>query len=778
MIHKDFETVAGRELVIESGRVAWQADGAVTVQYGETIVLATAVASREPRPNIDFFPLTCDFEERLYAAGKIPGGYIKREGRPSTDAILASRLTDRPLRPLFPKGFRNDVQVIVTPLAVDQENDPAILSIIGASAALTISDIPFNGPVGAVRMGYVDGELVVNPTTSQLGQSKLDLIMAATRDAVVMVEAGAHEVPEDIILEALRVGHETIQSIIDLQERLREACGKEKREFPLKTAPEDLVTAVQEYVGDRLHDNLVHASKVERESAVDALEDEVRAHFEDQGWDPVDIKTVFESLLKRTVREMILKENLRPDGRSRIEIRPLSIEVGVLPRVHGSGLFSRGQTQALTIATLGSTSDEQIIDGLGLDESKRYMHHYNFLPFSTGETRPLRGPGLRGLCYGILAARALETVIPSQEEFPYTIRLVSEILSSNGSTSMAATTGSTLALMDAGVPIKAPVSGIAMGLITGEDGEYAILTDIQGVEDALGDMDFKVTGTREGVTAIQMDIKVAGLTREIMVQALQQARDARLIILDKIHEVISEPREDLSPYAPRITRIQINPDKIGTVIGPGGKMIKKIIEETKASIDIEDDGSVFVASSDSQAAQKAIDIIRSLTAEVEVGQSYNGTVKRIMDFGAFVEVLPGKEGLVHISQLAPYRVNRVEDVVNVGDRLEVKVTGIDSMGRINLSHRALLEPNGDERSDEGSGRPEGGRPRQGGGVRGGDEGGFRRHPDGPRDRGGRRPEGGRGGPRGEGGYRRDQRPEGRGGEGRRDQPRDRFRERE
>jgi polyribonucleotide nucleotidyltransferase len=774
MIHKDFETVAGRELVIESGRVAWQADGAVTVQYGDTIVLATAVASNEPRPNIDFFPLTVDFEERLYAAGKIPGGYIKREGRPSTDAILASRLTDRPLRPLFPKGFRNDVQVIITPLAVDQENDPAILSIVGASAALTISDIPFNGPVGAVRMGYIDSELVVNPTSSQLGQSKLDLVMAATRDAVVMVEAGAHQLPEDVILEALRVGHETIQSIIDLQERLREACGKEKREFPLKSAPDELVTAVQEHVRDRLHDNLVHASKTERELAVDALEDEVRAHFEEQGWDPVDIKTVFESLLKKTVREMILKENLRPDGRSRTEIRPLSIEVGVLPRVHGSGLFSRGQTQALTIATLGSTSDEQIIDGLGLDESKRYMHHYNFLPFSTGETRPLRGPGRREIGHGILAERALEAVIPSQEEFPYTIRLVSEILSSNGSTSMAATTGSTLALMDAGVPITAPVSGIAMGLITGEDGEYAILTDIQGVEDALGDMDFKVTGTREGVTAIQMDIKVAGLTREIMVQALQQARDARMIILDKIHEVIPEPRKDLSPYAPRITRIQINPDKIGTVIGPGGKMIKKIIEETKASIDIEDDGSVFVASSDSQAAQKAIDIIRSLTAEVEVGQSYNGTVKRIMDFGAFVEVLPGKEGLVHISQLAPYRVNRVEDVVNVGDTLEVKVTGIDSMGRINLSHRALLEPNG----DGGSGGPEGGRPRQGGGFRGGDEGSFRRPSDGPRDRGGRRPEGGRGGPRGEGGFRRDHRPEERGGEGRRDQPRDRLRERE
>ena len=772
MTHSDRENVGGRDLIIATGHLAWQANGAVTVQYGDTVVLATAVASREPRLNIDFFPLTCDFEERLYAAGKIPGGYIKREGRPSTDAILASRLTDRPLRPLFPKGFRNDVQVIVMPFSVDQENEPDILSVIGASAALTISDIPFGGPVGAVRMGWIDDRPVVNPTVSQLENSKLDLVMAATRDAIVMVEAGAQEVSEDAILEALRVGHESILPIIELQERLQGTCGKEKREFPLKTAPEELVTALKEHIGSRLHDDLVHPNKADREAAVDRLQDEVLAHFEEQGWEPADITSVFESLLKKTVREMILKENTRPDGRSRTEIRPLSVEVGVLPRVHGSGLFSRGQTQALTIATLGSTSDEQIIDGLGADESKRFMHHYNFPPFSTGETRPMRGPGRREIGHGMLAERALEAVLPDQEQFPYTIRLVSEILSSNGSTSMAATTGSTLALMDAGVPIKAPVSGIAMGLITDEDGAYAILTDIQGVEDALGDMDFKVTGTRAGVTAIQMDIKVAGLTQEIMQQALQQARDARLVILDKIEEVIPAPHKELSPYAPRITRIQINPDKIGTVIGPGGKMIKKIIEETKASIDIEDDGSVFVASSDSAAAQKAIDMIRSLTAEVEVGQSYQGTVKRIMDFGAFVEVLPGKEGLVHISQLATHRVNRVEDVVNVGDPLEVKVTGIDSMGRINLSHRALLEPNGDE-SGEGP-RRQGGPPRQGGGFRDrGDGGGFRR------DRGDRRPyEGGRGGggPRGEGGYRRDHRSEGRGGEGRRDPDRPRERE--
>ncbi|HEX6509118.1 MAG TPA: polyribonucleotide nucleotidyltransferase [Chloroflexota bacterium] len=776
MIHDDSEQLGGRNVTIETGRLAWQAGGAVTVTSGETVVLATATASKEPRPNIDFFPLTVDFEERLYAAGKIPGGYIKREGRPSTEAILTSRLTDRPLRPLFPKGFRNDVQIVLEPLSVDGENDPDILAINGASAALTISDIPFAGPVGATRIGYIDGQIVVNPTVSQLADSDLNLVMAATRDAIVMVEAGANQVSEDVVLEALRLGHEAILPLLDLQERMQREAGKEKRVFPLKTTPEDLTNALAEYVGTRLHDNLVHPTKQEREDAIDALEGEVRAHFEEQGWDPDEVYAAFESLLKKTTRQMILKENIRPDGRDRTEIRPLSVAVGVLPRVHGSGLFSRGQTQALTIATLGSSSDEQIIDGLGADESKRYMHHYNFPPFSTGETRPLRGPGRREIGHGMLAERALEAVIPSQEEFPYTIRLVSEILSSNGSTSMAATTGSTLALMDAGVPIKAPVSGIAMGLITGDDGEYAILTDIQGVEDALGDMDFKVTGTREGVTAIQMDIKVSGLTGAVMEQALRQARDARMVILDKMQEIIPEPRKDLSPYAPRITRIQINPDKIGTVIGPGGKMIKKIIEESKAQIDIEDDGSVFVASPSGEAAQKAIDMIRGLTAEVEVGKQYNGTVKRIMDFGAFVEVLPGKEGLVHISQLATHRVERVEDVVQVGDRLEVKVTGIDSMGRINLSHRAVLEPDGG--SGDGS---RGGPGRDGGGYRDrgdrGDGGGFRR------DRGDRpRREGGQGGgyrgDRGDGGFRREPRGEGRGGEGRREGVPDRDRTRE
>jgi polyribonucleotide nucleotidyltransferase len=760
MTHNESIDFAGRTLTLETGKLAWQANGAVTVRYGDTIILATAVASKEPRPNVDFFPLTVDFEERLYAAGKIPGGYIKREGRPSTEAILTSRLTDRPLRPLFPKGFRNDVQIVLTPLSVDHVNDPAILAVIGASAALTISDIPFSGPVGAVRMGYIDDQIVVNPRMDEMEKSRLDLVMAATRDAIVMVEAGAKEVPEDTVLEALRQGHDAIQAVLDMQERLREACGKPKREFPLKQAPEDLTVQIKDYIGNRLHDNLVHPDKQSREEAVDALEAEVKGHFEAQEmWEAGDIDAVFQSLVKKTVREMILKENLRPDGRTRTEIRPLSVEVGLIPRVHGSGLFSRGQTQALTIATLGSGSDEQIIDGLGIEESKRYLHHYNFPPYSVGESRPLRGPGRREIGHGMLAERALEAVIPDQETFPYTIRVVSEILSSNGSTSMAATTGSTLALMDAGVPIKAPVSGIAMGLITDDQGAYAILTDIQGVEDALGDMDFKVTGTREGVTAIQMDMKVSGLTREIMAEALEQARQARLVILDRMHEVIPEPRKELSTYAPRITRIQINPDKIGTVIGPGGKMIKKIIEETKAQIDIEDDGSVFIASNNGDAAQQAIDMIKGLTQEVEVGQTYNGTVRRILDFGAFVEVLPGKEGLVHISQLDTQRVNRVEDVVNVGDRLEVKVTSIDSMGRINLSRRAVIDPEGAEEAERSRG--DRGPRRDGPGGGGGD---FRR---GPRD-GDRRREGG---PR-DGGFRRDRDNRGdfRGGERREREP--------
>jgi polyribonucleotide nucleotidyltransferase len=696
MIYRDQIEVAGRLLTVETGRLAQQAGGAVLLSYGETVVLATATASATPRQGVDFFPLTVDYEEKLYAAGKIPGGFIKREGRPSTEAILVSRLTDRPLRPLFPKGFRNDVQIIVTPLSADQQNNPDILSITAASAALMISDIPFDGPVGAVRVGLIDGQLVINPTATQLQSSALDLVMAATRDAVVMVEADALEVPEETILEALRVGHEAIIPLLDLQVRLREHAGKPKREFPLEVLDETFVERVAEYLGSRLREALINPAKQEREERLAALREEVLNHFGEAGNDEGEINLAFDALLKRTTRTMILKEGIRPDGRTPREIRPISVEVGILPRTHGSGLFTRGQTQVLTVCTLGSTADEQIIDGLGVEEAKRFMHHYNFPPFSTGETRPLRGPGRREIGHGMLAERALAGMIPSVETFPYTIRLVSEVLSSNGSTSMASVCGSTLALLDAGVPIAAPVAGIAMGLVTDDDGNYAILTDIQGIEDALGDMDFKVAGTRTGVTAIQMDIKVKGLSREVMEQALKQANDARQYILNRMLAVIPRPRQEMSRYAPRIVRIQINPDKIGTVIGPGGKQIKKIIDETKASIDIEDDGSVFIASPDPEAAQRAVDMIRSLTEEVEVGKTYRGTVKRLMDFGAFVEVLPGKEGLVHISQLANHRVDKVSDVVNVGDTLDVKVTEIDALGRINLSHRALIEPESDQ----------------------------------------------------------------------------------
>ncbi len=716
-IHQEEAEIGGRSLTFETGRLAQQAGGAVTATYGETVVLATATASNSPRQGVDFFPLTVDYEEKLYAAGKIPGGFIKREGRPSTEAILVSRLTDRPLRPLFPKGFRNDVQIVVTPLSVDHENSPDVVAITAASAALMVSDVPFNGPVGAARVGYIDGRLIVNPTISDLARSELDLVMAATRQAVVMVEAEALGVSEDLILEALRVGHDAIIPLLDLQERLRDSAGKTKREFPLSVIDPALAQQVSDRIGGRLRDVLIQPNKQQREESVGGLRAELLQQLAGEERSEAEVGAAFDALLKSTTRSMILYEGIRPDGRSLREIRPISVDAGILPRTHGSGLFARGQTQVLTVCTLGSTSDEQTIDGLGPEESKRYMHHYNFPPFSTGETRPMRGPGRREIGHGMLVERALAGMIPSRDKFPYTIRVVSEVLSSNGSTSMASVCGSTLALLDAGVPLTAPVAGIAMGLVTDDAGKHAVLTDIQGMEDALGDMDFKVAGTRTGVTAIQMDIKATGLTREVMAEALKQANDARQYILNRILEVMPEPRSEMSQYAPRITRIQINPDKIGTVIGPGGKQIKKIIEETKVSIDIEDDGSVLIASSDAAATQQAIDIIRGLTAEVEVGKNYKGTVRRLMDFGAFVEVLPGKEGLVHISQLATHRVERVSDVVNVGDPLEVKVTGIDSLGRINLSHRAIIDPdwegdNGDAGGSRGPRRPD--RERSGG----------------------------------------------------------------
>ncbi len=680
----------GRPLIIEAGKVAEQANGAVMVRYGDTVVLATATAAKEPRPDIDFLPLTVDYEERLYAAGKIPGGFFKREGRPSEQAILTCRLTDRPIRPLFPKGFRNDVQIIVTALSADQENEPDILSIIGASAALTISDIPWEGPIGAAKVGLINGELVLNPTSSELTNSDLELVVAGTREAVVMVEAGARQVPEEKILEAIQFGHQALQVVVELQERMRAEIGKPKFTYPVFSLPEDLRPKLEEVFRDRLRDMIYQKDKTVRERLRQEIQREALAQFVEQYRDK-DILAALEEIEKEIVRTGILERGERPDGRGLAEIRPIWCEVGVLPRTHGSGLFTRGQTQVLSIVTLGSISDEQIIEGLGLEETKRFMHHYNFPPFSVGEVRRLGAPGRREIGHGALAERALAPVIPPENEFPYTIRIVSEVLSSNGSTSMGSVCGSTLALMDAGVPIAAPVAGVAMGLVTGPDGKYAILTDIQGIEDHLGDMDFKVAGTRQGVTALQMDIKVKGLTPEIMGQALAQAREGRLFILDKMLEVIAEPRRELSPYAPRIFKTKIPVEKIGTLIGPGGRTVRMIQEQYHVKIDIEEDGSVFVTATDTEGAQKALKAIEALTKEVEVGQEYLGRVTRVTNMGAFVEILPGKEGLVRTSELAEYRVARPEDVVSVGDEIMVKVIEIDPQGRINLSRRAVLE---------------------------------------------------------------------------------------
>jgi polyribonucleotide nucleotidyltransferase len=689
-VTKTFE-VAGQQVTIKTGAVAEQASGAVLISRGDTVVLCTAMMSKEPREGIDFFPLTCDYEEKLYAAGKIPGAFLRREGRPSEQAILTSRLTDRPIRPLFPDGFRNDVQVVSTVLSVDQESDPPILSINGASAALTISEIPFQGPIGAVRMGYIDGELVVNPKQPDMERSDLDLVVAGTQEAILMVEAGAKEVSEQLLVDALEKAHDAIGVICRALLELREAVGKPKVEF---TAPEydpEIVAAVGQRIAGRLDEVAFGKNKAEREARLSALKKEVKAAQLERWPDAGDtISAIFEKKVKDRVRQRVIEEGVRVDGRGVRDIREIEVKVGLLPRTHGSGMFRRGQTQALTILTLGTVGDAQRLDGLALEENKRYMHHYNMPPFSTGEAKPLRSPGRREIGHGALAERALAPVIPSVDDWPYTMRLVSEILSSNGSTSMASVCGSTLALMDAGVPIRKPVAGIAMGLVTRE-GKYAILTDIQGVEDALGDMDFKVAGTRDGVTALQMDMKIKGLTRETMAEALEQAREARMTVLGKMLEVIPEPRKEMSPYSPRITTIQINPDKIRDVIGPGGKVIRKIVEETGAQIDVEDDGKIFIASTDQVSAKKAIDWIKSLTDEVEVGRIYRGKVVRIMSFGAFVEVLPNQDGLVHISRLTDHRVERVEEVVNVGDEIVVKATEIDSQGRLNLSRQEAIE---------------------------------------------------------------------------------------
>lgn len=697
--------VGGRKLTLETGRLAKQAGGAIFAQYGDTAVLVTATASKEPREGIDFFPLTVDYEERLYAVGKIPGGFIKREGRPSEKAILSSRLIDRPIRPLFPKGYRNDVHIVATVMSVDQDNSPDTLAMIGASCALHISQIPFQGPIAAVTMGLVDDQLIVNPNVEQAEKSKLHLVVSGTKDAVMMVEAGAQEISEEIILEAIMQGHAEIIKIVDFIEEFRAEAlkidlAKEKIEPIIEQIPQEITKEVKAFATDKLTNAVQTKEKHEREDNINVVKEETLEYFAEKFPEQTkEIKSVLDDLLKEIVRKLITIDKIRPDGRALDEVRPITCEVGILPRTHGSGLFTRGQTQILSVVTLGAIGEEQIIDGLGLEESKRYMHYYNFPPYSVGEARPMRGPGRREVGHGALAERALEPMIPSEEEFPYTIRIVSEALESNGSTSMGSVCGSTLSLMEAGVPIKKPVAGIAMGLVKHGD-NFSILTDIQGMEDALGDMDFKVAGTKDGVTAIQMDIKIAGLSREILKEALEQAHRGRLFIMQKMLDVIAEPRADLSPHAPRIIKTMVDPEKIRDIIGPGGKTIKKIIEETGVKIDIEDDGKVFIASVDVSAAQKALKLIENLTREIEAGQIYLGKVVRVTNFGAFVEVLPGKEGLVHISQLALERVEKVEDVVQVGDEIMVKVIEIDRQGRVNLSRKELLKDQNKEESAE------------------------------------------------------------------------------
>ncbi len=682
--------LAGRDLIVTIGKVAEQANGACLLQHGDTVVLVTATASKEPREGIDFFPLSVDFEEKLYAVGKIPGGFIKREGRPGDKAILTSRLIDRPIRPLFPEGYRNDVQIIATVLSVDQDHTPDILGMIGSSIALSISDIPFNGPTAAVLVGLIDDEFIINPDAEERDKSEMHLVVSGTKDAIMMVEAGANELPESIMLEGILFAHEEIKKLCEFIEEIQEEVGKEKQEFKVFEPEKIIEEEVRKFASEKLIQAIQTVEKQEREENIEKVKEETYENFiEKYPENEEDIYDVLDNIVKEEVRRLILEEGIRPDNRKVDEIRPITSEVGLLPRTHGSGLFKRGQTQVLTVATLGASSDVQIIDGISEEEFKRYMHHYNFPPYCVGDTRMLRGPGRREVGHGALAERALEPVIPSEEDFPYTIRLVSEVLSSNGSSSQASVCGSTLALLDAGVPIKAPVAGIAMGLIKSEN-KVVILSDIQGLEDHLGDMDFKVAGTEKGITAIQMDIKISGIDRNILEDALSKAREGRLYILNKMNETISKPRESLSPYAPRILTMEVHPDKIRDIIGPGGKMINKIIDETGVKIDIEDDGKVFIAADNMENGEKAIDLINKVTKDVEVGEIYMGKVVKIVPFGAFVEVLNGKEGLVHISNIAHERINNVEDVLKVGDEILVKVTDIDNQGRINLSRKAVL----------------------------------------------------------------------------------------
>jgi polyribonucleotide nucleotidyltransferase len=686
-------TVGDKQITMETGKLAGQAGGAVTLRIGDTVVFASATMGREPRQGIDFFPLTVDYEERMYAGGRIPGSFFRREGRPSEEAILIARLTDRPLRPLFPKDMRNEVQVILYSFSVDTENPIDILAVNAASAALMISDIPWGGPVGAVRVGRINGEFVINPTFNEKNESDLDLRLAGTRDAILMVECGAQFISEDVLVAAIERGHQALQAIIDLQEQMASEIGKTKRDYPPFTLDEGLKSSVFERVMPGLEE--IFNQPYDIGSTYGAINDLRASVVSELSTDDESlvgsIKQAFEQAEKDVVRRRILERGIRPDGRGLTDIRQLSGEVEVSPRAHGSGLFTRGETQVLTLATLGTPREAQELDTLSPAESKRYMHHYNFPPFSVGETRFLRGASRREIGHGALAERALVPVLPAEEEFPYTMRLVSEVLSSNGSTSMASVCASTLALMDTGVPIKAPVAGIAMGLIKGEGEEYAILTDILGMEDHLGDMDFKVAGTRDGVTALQMDIKIKGITSQIMAQALEQARQARLTILETILSAIPEPRSALKPHTPRITVVRIPVEKIGAVIGPGGKMIRSIQEDTNTRIDINEDGSIFIAATDVESEELARDRILALTESPEIGRIYTGRVVRVTDFGAFVEILPNTDGLVHISQLDSERVNRVEDIVRMGDEITVMVTDIDPAGKIRLSRQAVLE---------------------------------------------------------------------------------------
>ncbi len=694
--YRVFKTaIGGKLLELEIGKVCEMANGQVMVRYGDTVVNVTAVMSKEPRPDIDFFPLSCDYEEKMYAAGKIPGGFIKREGRPSEKAILNSRLMDRPLRPLFPKGFYNDVQVVATVMCVDHDAPSEIAAMIGSSVALAISDIPWDGPTGSVLIGRVDGQLIVNPSLAQREASDMHLVVSGTKDAIMMVEAGANEVPEDEILDAIMFAHEEIKKIVEFIDEIVAEIGKPKKEQELYKVPEEIDTAVRAYAVDKMRAAIQTYDKMERLDNMDAVEAEAKEHFaEIYPENGKDVDSVLYNITKEQVRSMILDEGIRPDNRKLDEIRPIWCDTGILPRTHGTGLFKRGQTQVLSVATLGAMGDAQTIDGITEQTEKRYMHHYNFPPYSVGEARPMRSPGRREIGHGALAERALIPVLPSEEEFPYAIRVVSEVLSSNGSTSQASVCGSCLALMDAGVPIKAPVAGIAMGLIerVEEDGtsKMAILSDIQGMEDFLGDMDFKVAGTAKGVTAIQMDIKVHGLSKKVLQDALAQAHEGRMHIMGEMLDEIAAPREEMSPYAPRIISMQIDPDKIRTVIGPGGKTINRIIAETGVKIDIDDTGLVYIAAPDMESAKAGVHEIELLTKDVEVGETYEGTVTRIMNFGAFIEILPGKEGLLHISKMAKHRVEKVEDEMNIGDKVTVKVTEIDSQNRINLSRKELL----------------------------------------------------------------------------------------